>query len=53
MQRSTELREASTALARHAANRDHERSRAALRDVANVCNHCHQNFRIPVKVGEP
>jgi hypothetical protein len=52
MQRSTELREAGTALARHAANRDYERSRAGLRDVAAVCNRCHQNFRVPVQVGE-
>jgi len=52
MQRSTELREAGTALARQASARDYDRSRAALRDVAAVCNRCHQNFRVPVKVGE-
>jgi hypothetical protein len=52
MQRATELREAGAALARQAAARDYERSQAGLRDVANVCNRCHQNFRVPTRVGQ-
>lgn len=51
MQRSTELREAGANLARQAAARDYERSQTALRDVAVVCNRCHQNFRVPTRVG--
>jgi hypothetical protein len=51
MQRSTELREAAVALARHAGNRDYERSLAALGEVADRCNRCHQTFRVSVRVG--
>jgi Cytochrome C' len=53
MQRAADLREAATTLARHAANRDYERSKAALADVTNTCNRCHQTFRVPVQIGAP
>lgn len=49
-QRAMELRDAATALARTAAARDFEKSRTALEGVANVCNRCHQSFRVPVKI---
>ena len=51
MRRSTELREAAARLGRLTASRDYERSRAALGEVANACNHCHQTFRVPTRVG--
>jgi hypothetical protein len=51
MQRATELREASANLAKQTAAKDFERSQAALHDVANVCNRCHQNFRVQTRVG--
>jgi hypothetical protein len=51
MQRATELREAGSTLARYTAARDYEHSQSSLRDVANVCNRCHQTFRVPTRVG--
>ena len=51
MHRSIELRESAAALARLAGTKDYERSRAALGDVANVCNRCHQTFRVPTRIG--
>jgi hypothetical protein len=51
MQRATELRDAGSTLARYAAARDYEHSQTALHDVANVCNRCHQTFRVPTRVG--
>jgi hypothetical protein len=51
MRRSTELRETAAMLARLAGAHDYERSRAALGDVANACNRCHQTFRVPTRVG--
>jgi len=50
MERSAELREAAIALARAAAARDFDRSQRGLVSVANVCNRCHQNFRVPVRI---
>jgi hypothetical protein len=50
MDRATELREAATALARAAAARDYDKSQRGLVNVANACNRCHQNFRVPVRV---
>jgi hypothetical protein len=51
MARATDLRTAAAALAREAAGRDLERSRAALTGVANACNRCHETFRVAVRVG--
>jgi hypothetical protein len=50
MRHATDLRDAATDLARTAANRDYERSRAGLTRVANACNRCHQTFRVPVQI---
>ena len=48
---ATELRETAAALAKYAGNRDYDRSRVALLNIANACNRCHQSFRVPVRVG--
>jgi hypothetical protein len=45
-----QLRESATRLARAAADRDYERSKAGLLEVANACNRCHQTFRVPVRM---
>jgi hypothetical protein len=50
MERAAELRNAATQLARTAAARDFERSRAGLVQLANTCNRCHQTFRIAVQI---
>jgi hypothetical protein len=49
-ERAMELRASATNLARMVAARDHERSRAALGSLANVCNRCHQTFQVPVRL---
>jgi hypothetical protein len=49
-ERAVDLREKAVALARTAAARDYEGSRAALVNVAGACNRCHQSFRVPVRV---
>jgi hypothetical protein len=56
MDRSGDLRTAATRLARAAADRDLERSRQGLSEVAKCCNRCHQSFRVAVRFsafGEP
>jgi hypothetical protein len=53
MQRSADLRETGTTLAKYAGKADYDRSKAALADVTNSCNRCHQTFRVPVQVGAP
>jgi cytochrome c556 len=53
MQRAADLRDAATVLAKHAAKADYERSKAALTEVTNSCNRCHQTFRVPVQIGAP
>jgi hypothetical protein len=58
-QRAMDLRSAATNLARTVAARDFERSRAQMLIVANVCNRCHQTFKVTTRVspfaapGEP
>jgi len=47
---ASQLRETGTRLARAAADRDYERSKAGLVEVTNVCNRCHQTFRVPVRM---
>jgi hypothetical protein len=51
MRHATDLRESGTELARQAANRDYEKTRAALGDLTNKCNRCHQTFQVPVRIG--
>jgi hypothetical protein len=50
MTHSSELRDAGAALARAAAAKDYAKSRAALANVANACNRCHQTFRVPARI---
>lgn len=50
MDRSAELRESATALARAAAAHDFDKSQRGLIKMANVCNRCHLTFRAPVRV---
>src|SRR6516162_3153574 len=47
---AAQLRESATRLARAAAERDYERSRASLAELANTCNRCHQTFRVNVRI---
>jgi hypothetical protein len=47
---ATELRERATRLARLAADRDHDRCRQSLTDLADTCNRCHTTFRVAVRV---
>ena len=49
-ERAMELRTSAVTLARATAARDFERSRAALTGLANVCNRCHQTFKVPTRV---
>jgi hypothetical protein len=51
MKEAMDMRQAATAVARAAGSRDLEKSRAALANLTTACNHCHQTFRIPVRVG--
>ena len=37
-------------LARQLGGRDYDRSKVALAELRVACNHCHQTFRVPVKV---
>jgi hypothetical protein len=45
-----ELRERATRLAQAAANRDLDRCRQSLLELAGTCNRCHQNFRVQARV---
>lgn len=49
-ERATELRKAAVALAQTVSTEDFARSRAALVNVANACNRCHQSFRVQVEI---
>jgi hypothetical protein len=50
MDRAVELRESAAKLARAAGSHDYTRSRAALGDLANSCNRCHQTFRVAARI---
>ena len=50
-QDAMDLRVAATGLARRAGNRDYEGSIEGLRQVASVCNRCHETFRVATHVG--
>ena len=50
MERATDMREAATALAKFAADRDYEKSRQGLVTLAGTCNRCHQTFRVPARM---
>ncbi|HTU89080.1 MAG TPA: hypothetical protein VMF69_03185 [Gemmataceae bacterium] len=51
MRRAMDMRQSAGALARRLGNRDLERSRTALLDLANKCNSCHQTFRVSTRIG--
>jgi Cytochrome C' len=51
MREAMDMRQSAAALARRLANRDLERSRTALADLAAKCNQCHRSFRVPVQIG--
>ncbi len=46
---AVEMREAATRLARAAAARDRDASRAGVGEVATACNKCHQTFGVNVR----
>jgi hypothetical protein len=50
LERSRDLREVATALARTLAARDYERSRIGLAALGNACTRCHQTFRVNIRV---
>jgi len=50
MQQAVALREAGAALAKVVAAKDYTKARAALASLANVCNRCHQTFRVPQRI---
>jgi hypothetical protein len=52
-ERSIDLRETATVLARTAANRDLASARTAFSSVAAVCNRCHETFRVKVQLDAP
>lgn len=45
------MRDEASELARKAAARDHPGSKAAMVDLTNSCNRCHQTFRVNVRIG--
>jgi hypothetical protein len=49
-EQAAELRTVATRLARVIAERDLDRSRAGLTELAQVCNRCHQTFRVGVRM---
>ena len=51
MRNAADLRETGTELARQSAARDYDKTRAALGELTNTCNRCHQTFQVPVRIG--
>jgi hypothetical protein len=51
MQRAMDLRQAATALARAGGSKDLDGSRKAFVTLTGTCNHCHETFRVKVRVG--
>ena len=50
LSQAAQLRDTATRLACSAAERDYDRSRAGLAELANACNRCHQTFRVPTRI---
>jgi len=50
MRRAMDMRQSAGNLARRLGNRDLARSRAALLDLTNKCNSCHQTFRVRTRI---
>lgn len=51
MKYAQELRDGGVGLARHLQNKDYSRSQVGLLVVADVCNRCHQTFKVPTRIG--
>jgi hypothetical protein len=49
-ERATELRSKASQLAKTLSLKDFQSSRAEFVELANSCNRCHQQFRIPVQI---
>lgn len=49
-ERSMELRDTASRLAKAAGSRDYVRSRVGMAELANVCNRCHQTFRVQARM---
>lgn len=47
---AADLRGSATRLARAAADRDYERSKLGLAELAASCNRCHATFRVPTRL---
>jgi hypothetical protein len=50
MTHAVDLRDSGANLARLLATKDYAKSRTALANVANVCNHCHQAFQVRSRI---
>jgi cytochrome c556 len=50
MTHASDLRDNAATLARATAAKDFAKARAALANVANSCNRCHQTFRVPNRI---
>lgn len=53
LSRSQDLRDAGTKLAKAAGEKDYVAARAGMAKLANVCNKCHETFRVPTRVALP
>ncbi len=47
---AVDLRDAGVTLARATAAKDYQKARTGLAGIANVCNRCHQAFRVPARI---
>jgi hypothetical protein len=52
LDRAAELRSTAVRVARAASDHDGARTRDEFKQLTNVCNRCHQTFRVDVKIGE-
>jgi hypothetical protein len=50
LDRAVALRVAATSVARAASAKDYEGARGAVVELANVCNQCHQTFRVTHRI---
>ncbi len=53
LSRSQDLRDAGAKIAKAAGQKDYVAARAGLAKLANVCNKCHETFRVPTRVAPP
>jgi hypothetical protein len=51
MRRAMDMRQTAGDLARRLGGHELVRSRAALQELTNKCNSCHQTFRVPTRIG--